>query len=68
MATSPCRVLGYGGKGALGSTIVTHFKAKNWVCISVVKVMGLYFSYCYCKAFVINIVLVIYCSQKLQEF
>jgi len=25
------RVLIYGGKGALGSTIVAHFKAKNFV-------------------------------------
>ena len=25
------RVLVYGGKGALGSVVVSHFKAKNWV-------------------------------------
>ena len=25
------RVLVYGGKGALGSAVVSHFKAKNWV-------------------------------------
>lgn len=27
------RVLVYGGKGALGSVIVSHLKAKNWVSI-----------------------------------
>ena len=27
------RVVVYGGKGALGSTLVNHFKSKNWwVC------------------------------------
>ena len=28
---SVTRVLVYGGKGALGSTVVSTFKAKNWV-------------------------------------
>ena len=30
MASLP-RVLIYGGKGALGSTCISYFKAKNWV-------------------------------------
>ena len=30
MAT-PARVLVYGGKGALGSAVVAHFKARDWV-------------------------------------
>ena len=33
MAASGSRALIYGGKGALGSVIVSHFKAKNWVCL-----------------------------------
>ena len=31
MASSAGRVLVYGGKGALGSAIVNHFKSNNWV-------------------------------------
>ena len=27
------RVLVYGGKGALGSVIVSHLKAKDWVSL-----------------------------------
>ena len=34
MASLP-RVLIYGGKGALGSTCISHFKAKNWWVASV---------------------------------
>ncbi|XP_015906841.1 dihydropteridine reductase [Parasteatoda tepidariorum] len=30
MSTNAGRVLVYGGKGALGSTIISHFKACNW--------------------------------------
>ncbi|GBO04871.1 Dihydropteridine reductase [Araneus ventricosus] len=30
MSANAGRVLVYGGKGALGSTIVSHFKARNW--------------------------------------
>jgi dihydropteridine reductase len=30
MAAASARVLVYGGRGALGSTIVKYFKAKNW--------------------------------------
>jgi len=29
----PGRVIVYGGKGALGSTIVSFFRSKSWVCI-----------------------------------
>lgn len=32
MAASSSRVLVYGGKGALGASIVNFFKGKNWVC------------------------------------
>lgn len=31
MSNAPGRVLVYGGKGALGSTIVSYFKSRNWV-------------------------------------
>ena len=46
----------------------TCILVKVWT--SVVKVMDLYFSccYCYCKPFIIIIVLVINCLQKLQQF
>lgn len=27
------RVVVYGGKGALGATIVSHFKTNNWVTV-----------------------------------
>ena len=27
------RVIVYGGKGALGSTIVKFFRSKSWVCV-----------------------------------
>jgi len=27
------RVIVYGGKGALGSTIVNFFRSKSWVCV-----------------------------------
>ena len=30
-ASSSSRVLVYGGKGALGASIVNYFKAKDWV-------------------------------------
>ena len=29
----PGRVIVYGGKGALGTTIVNFFRSKSWVCI-----------------------------------
>ena len=33
LLTSNMRVVVYGGKGALGSTLVNHFKTKSWwVC------------------------------------
>lgn len=35
MATA--RVLVYGGKGALGSAVVAHFKARNWVSTGYTK-------------------------------
>ncbi len=31
MAAASSRVLVYGGRGALGSTIVKYFKSKNYV-------------------------------------
>ena len=31
MAAPVSRVLVYGGKGALGGTCVSYFKAQNWV-------------------------------------
>jgi len=30
---APGRVIVYGGKGALGSTIVNFFRSKSWVCV-----------------------------------
>lgn len=34
MATATSgKVLVYGGKGALGATVVNYFKSHNWVCI-----------------------------------
>lgn len=36
MSSNAGRVLVYGGRGALGSTIVSYFKAQNWVSYRVV--------------------------------
>ena len=33
MATGS-RVIVYGGKGGLGSAVVSYFKGKNWVCMT----------------------------------
>lgn len=35
MSSNAGRVLVYGGKGALGSSIVSHFKARNWWVASI---------------------------------
>ena len=34
------RVLVYGGKGALGTSVVNYFKSKNWVCLNGVCVLN----------------------------
>lgn len=40
MAATIPRVLVYGGKGALGSVVVSHFKARNWVSAAAPAVWG----------------------------
>jgi len=32
------RVIVYGGKGALGSTVVKFFRSKSWVCVILLEV------------------------------
>lgn len=42
MAASGARVLIYGGRGALGSSLVKHFKAEKWVSIprTILSIIG----------------------------
>ena len=40
MASIP-RVLIYGGKGALGSTCISYFTARNWVSYALVRGVSL---------------------------
>lgn len=52
------RVLIYGGKGALGMTCVTYFKAKNWVSNSVA-----FFSN-YCVVVGYTVIIFVYSSSS----